>query len=75
MKKLRDQMLVDLQLSGAKPVTQRSYLREVDTLEKYFNRSPAELGEAELKQYLLYLMKERHCPGIILTDTSKSMVK
>ena len=53
-------MLVDLQLSGAKPNTQKSYLREVDNLEKYFNRSPEELGEAEIKAYLLYLIKERH---------------
>ena len=60
MKKLREQMLVDLQLSGAKPNTQKSYLREVDNLAKYFNRSPEELGEAELKEYLLYLIKERH---------------
>jgi len=60
MKKLRDRMLVDLQLRGAKPNTQRSYLREVDNLAKYFNRSPEELGEAELKEYMLYLIKERH---------------
>ena len=60
MEKLRDQMLADLQLSGAKPRTQETYLREADNLAKYFNRSPAELGEAELKEYLLYLMKERH---------------
>jgi site-specific recombinase XerD len=60
MNPLRDQMLVDLQLSGAKPNTQKSYLREVDNLAKYFNRSPEELGEAELKEYLLYLIKERH---------------
>ena len=60
MNALRDQMLVDLQLSGAKPNTQKSYLREVDNLAKYFNRSPEELGEAELKEYLLYLIKERH---------------
>jgi site-specific recombinase XerD len=32
----------------------------VENLAKYFNRSPAELGEAELKTYLLYLIKERH---------------
>ncbi len=60
MKSLREQMAVDLQLSGAKPITQKSYLREVDNLAKYFNRSPEELGEAELKEYLLYLIKERH---------------
>ncbi len=57
---LRDQMLMDLQLSGAKPRTQDAYLREVENLAKYFKRSPAELGEAELKEYLLHLMKERH---------------
>jgi len=45
MKTLREQMVVDLQLSGAKPNTQRSYLREVDNLAKYFNRSPEELGK------------------------------
>ncbi|MFH1935614.1 MAG: site-specific integrase [Pseudomonadota bacterium] len=60
MGKLRDQMLVDLQLCGAKPRTQKAYLREAENLAKYFNRSPAELGEDELKEYLLYLMKERH---------------
>jgi len=60
MGKLRDQMLADLQLCGAKPMTQRNYLREAQNLAKYFNRSPAELGEGELKEYLLYLINERH---------------
>ena len=46
MGKLRDQMLVDLQLSGAKPRTQKTCLREVENLAKYLNRSPEELGEA-----------------------------
>ena len=60
MGKLRDQMLADLQLCGAKPRTQETYLREAENLARYFNRSPAELGENELKEYLLYLIKERH---------------
>ena len=60
MGKLRDRMLVDLQLSGAKPRTQKTYLREAENLAKYFNRPPEELGEDELKEYLLHLMKERH---------------
>ena len=55
MGKLRDQMLMDLQLSGAKPSTQRTYLREAENLAKYFNKSPEQLGEDELKAYLLYL--------------------
>ena len=41
---LRDRMLVDLQLSGAKPSTQRSYLREAENLAKYFHKSPEQLG-------------------------------
>jgi len=57
---LRDQMLMDLQLSGAKPRTQETYLREMENLVKYFNRSPAELGEADIKQYMLYMINERH---------------
>jgi integrase/recombinase XerD len=60
MGKLRDQMFMDLQLSGAKPSTQRTYLREAGNLAKYFHKSPEQLGEGELKAYLLYLMKERH---------------
>jgi len=59
MGKLRDQMLADLQLRGATTRTQETYLREVSNLAKYFNRSPEELGEDELKEYMLYLMKER----------------
>jgi integrase/recombinase XerD len=60
MKTWREQLIVDLQLSGTKPSTQKNYLREVDNLAKYFNKSPEELGEAELKEYMLYLMRERH---------------
>jgi site-specific recombinase XerD len=60
MGKLRDQMLLDLQLSGAKRSTQRAYLREAENLAKYFRKSPEQLGEDELKTYLLHLMKERH---------------
>jgi Phage integrase, N-terminal SAM-like domain len=53
-------MWVELQLSGAKPSTQRTYLREARNLAKYFHKSPEQLGEDELKEYLLDLMKERH---------------
>ena len=53
MGKLRDQMLVDLQLRGATARTQKTYLREVSNFAKYFNRSPKELGGDELKEYML----------------------
>ena len=50
MQNLRKQMLADLQLRGIKPKTQKDYLRQADNLAKYFNRSPAELGEDDLKE-------------------------
>ena len=62
MKKLRDQMLVDLQLSGAKPNTQKSYLREVDNLSKYFNRSPEELGKRSSRSTCFPLQRKGLCP-------------
>jgi integrase/recombinase XerD len=59
MGKLRDQMLADLQLRGAIPRTQKTYLREVSNFAKYFNKTPEKLGERELREYLLHLLKER----------------
>ena len=57
MGKLRDQMQADLELRGITPKTQKSYLREVRNFARYFGKSPEELGESEVKQYLLYLLK------------------
>jgi integrase/recombinase XerD len=59
MSTLREQMLADLQLKGLTPKTQKIYLREVRNYAKYFGRSPEQLGEKELREYLLYLLNER----------------
>ncbi len=56
---LREQMQADLQLRGITPRTQKSYLREVRNLAKYFKKSPEGLGESEIKEYLLHLLKEK----------------
>jgi len=60
---LRDQMQTDLQLKGITPRTQKDYLREVSNLAKYFNKSPEELGEKEVKEYLVHLLKDRKISG------------
>ena len=52
-------MLADLQLKGLTPKTQKIYLREVSNYAKYFGKSPEQLGEKELREYLLYLLNER----------------
>lgn len=59
MSTLREKMLADLQLKGLTPRTQKIYLREVRNYAKYFGKSPEELGEKELREYLLYLLNER----------------
>jgi len=52
-------MLADLQLKGVTPKTQKIYLREVSNYAKHFKKSPEELGEKELREYLLYLLNKR----------------
>lgn len=59
MSTLREQMLADLQLKGLTPKTQKIYLREVRNYARYFGKSPEQLGEKELREYLLYLLNER----------------
>lgn len=59
MGKLRDQMQSDLQLRGLSPKTQKIYLSQVRSFALYFKKSPEQLGENEVKEYLLYILKER----------------
>jgi len=63
MSTLREQMQADLQLRGITPRTQKDYLREVSNLAKYFNKSPEDLGESEIKEYLVHLLKDRKLSG------------
>ena len=59
MSTLREQMLAELQLRGLTPKTQKIYLREVSNYVKHFKKLPEELGEKELREYLLYLLNKR----------------
>jgi site-specific recombinase XerD len=63
MGSLREQMIQNLQLRGATAKTQRIYLREVTKLAKYFGKSPDELGEDEIKGYLLHLKESGLADG------------
>jgi site-specific recombinase XerD len=59
MDTVREKMLAELQLRGITPRTQAAYLREIAKLENYFNRSPEELGEEEVKEYLVHMLEDR----------------
>jgi len=59
MTKLRQRMLEDLQLRGMSIETQRAYVLAVKLLAEYYNRSPDQITEAELRAYFLYLRNEK----------------
>jgi site-specific recombinase XerD len=48
-------MVEDLQLAGMAPSTQREYVRAVRQLAEHYMKSPAEIGEEEIRQYFLYV--------------------
>jgi len=60
MTPLRQAMIDAMQVRGFAPRTQQSYLDVIQALARYFHRSPAELSNADLQAYFLYLVKERH---------------
>ena len=58
MTKLREQMTNEMVLRGFAPNTQRTYLRAVSQLARYYNRSPEAISKREVKAYLLYLHQQ-----------------
>jgi len=56
---LRDRMAEDLKLAGFSPSTRRIYLHYAKYFTKHFKRSPREMGEREVRTFLLYLLDER----------------
>ena len=59
MGKLREQMKMDLKLKGYSPKTQAAYLGYMKNFVQYFGRSPAKMGEKEIREYLYHLVTER----------------
>jgi site-specific recombinase XerD len=59
MGQLKDRMDSDLRLGGYSPTTRRIYLLYARLYAKHFMRSPAEMGEEEVRAYLLHLIEER----------------
>lgn len=57
---LRRRLIEDLQLKGFSPHTQLAYVQAVARFARHFKASPDKLGPEEVRQYLLYLVNERH---------------
>lgn len=59
MGQLRDRMEADLRLRNLRPRTQVSYLFYARGLAAFHHRSPAEMGEEDVRAYLVHLVNER----------------
>jgi site-specific recombinase XerD len=60
MGQLHDRMEADLKLAGYSPGTRKIYLLYARQFSKHFMRSPAEMGEEEIRVFLLHLIEERN---------------
>jgi site-specific recombinase XerD len=54
MGQLRDRMEQDLLLRGLRPATRRNYLLYCKKFAAFFMRSPEDMGQAEIRQFLLH---------------------
>ena len=59
MGKLHDQMQEDLLLKAYSPHTRGAYLRCARHFASHYMRSPEEMGEQEVRDFLLYLVRDR----------------
>lgn len=59
MTPLRKRMTEEMRVAGLAAGTQTNYLHAVRALAAYYMRSPDELGEKEVRDYLLHLRDER----------------
>src|SRR6202034_3691557 len=60
MNPLRRHMIDEMQIRNLTPNTQRAYIEQVARFARHFGKSPEHLGPAEIRMYLLPLVKEKH---------------
>lgn len=59
MSTLRQRLIQELVLRGCSPRTQEAYVSAVYQLAKYYRRSPDQLSDQQIKDYLLYLAQRK----------------
>ena len=73
MGKLRDQMEMDMKLRGLSPKTISCYLGCMKNIAIHFGKSPAELGEEEIRGYLHYLIEERKASQAVISQSYSAL--
>src|ERR1035438_7527831 len=57
---IRDRMVAELELRGMSAATKKSYLTCCRVFVAHFMKSPEQLAAADIKYFLLYLMRHRN---------------
>ena len=68
MGKLQEKMKADLTLKGYSEHTQEAYLRYLGRFAKHYMRSPGEMGEEEVRAFLL---QQCHHPCAFLRSATR----
>ncbi len=73
MGQLYNQMKMDLELKNFSPKTVNCYLTCMVNFVRHHGRSPVELGEEEIRNYLLYLIKEKRASQASINQAYSAM--
>jgi len=73
MGKLHDQMKRDLELKHYSPKTRSCYLASVKSFALHFHRSPAELSDEEIREYLHYLIEEKRASQSVISQSYSAL--
>lgn len=66
-------MKQNMELKGFSPKTQQSYLLCVKQFAQYYSQSPENLGNSEVKDFLSYLIKEKHASSSRVNQTYSAL--
>ncbi len=66
-------MKMNLELKGFSPDTQKFYIAHVKRFAEHFMKSPLDLGESEIKQYLHFLITERNLSNSYISGTYSAL--
>jgi len=73
MGKLRDRMEMDMKLRGLSPRTISCYLACMKNIAMHFDKSPAELGNEEIRGCLNHLIEERKTSQAVISQSYSAL--
>lgn len=69
MTPLRERMIEDMEIRNLAPATQECYVRQVAGFARYFGKSPELLRSEQVRDYQLYLIRDREASSSMLIQT------